>query len=117
VLVEVARRLRECTRRSADLVGRLGGDEFVVMTYDSGDTPELLAQIASDIVTTLSKPIPLGTGEAAQIGASVGIARYPQAGLTCEALLHSADLAMYGVKRRGKNGFAFSPDSAAPVTS
>lgn len=117
VLVEVARRLRECTRRSADLVGRLGGDEFVVMTYDSGDTPELLAQIASDIVATLSKPISLGNGETAQIGASVGIARYPQAGLTCEALLHSADLAMYGVKRRGKNGFAFSPDSVAPVAA
>jgi diguanylate cyclase (GGDEF)-like protein len=113
VLIEIARRLRECTRRSADLVGRLGGDEFVVMTYDSGDTPELLAQIASDIVATLSKPIQLETGDQAHIGASVGIARYPQAGVTCEALLHSADLAMYGVKRRGKNGFAFSPDGAA----
>ena len=68
-----------------------------------------LAQMAADIVVSMARPILLATGDLAHIGASVGIARFPLNGSTCEALLHAADLALYEVKRRGKNSFAFTP--------
>jgi diguanylate cyclase (GGDEF)-like protein len=112
VLVEVAARLRDRIRRSTDLVGRLGGDEFIVIVYNCGEGKELLAQLASDIVASLAQPIHLASGQTAQIGASIGVARYPGDGMTREILFERADRAMYEVKRRGKNNFAFAQDHA-----
>lgn len=112
VLVEVARRLRENVQRSTDLVGRLGGDEFLVVAYNCGKGESLLNQMAGNIVASLSRPITLDNGTQVQIGASVGIARYPIDGSSCEALLHSADTALYRVKRHGNNSFAFSQPAA-----
>ena len=117
VLVEVAHRLRACVRRSTDQVGRLGGDEFVLVAYNCGEGQALLAQIATDIVASLARPIPLETGDLAHIGASVGIARFPHNGTTCEALLHAADSALYEVKRRGKNSFAFTTATNASTSN
>ena len=115
VLIEVARRLRENVHRATDLVGRLGGDEFVVVAYNCGEGQTLLGQMAGSIVASLSRPILLANGIEVQIGASVGIARYPADGSTTETLLNSADLALYQVKRQGKNGFAFAQQ--APDTN
>ena len=112
VLVEVASRLRDRIRRSTDLVGRLGGDEFIVIAYNCGEGKELLQQLAGDIVNSLSRPIRLETGETAQIGASIGIARYPHDGVTRDMLFERADQAMYEVKRHGKSNFAFAQDLA-----
>ncbi len=118
VLVEVARRLRACLRRATDLVGRLGGDEFVVVAYNCGDSRTLLAQIATDIVAALSRPVSLPNGAVTRVGASIGIARFPVDGTSCEALLAAADLALYEVKRHGKNGYAFArPPGADPNVS
>lgn len=108
VLMEVARRLRASVHRSTDLVGRLGGDEFVVLAYNCGESTTLLVQMADSIVVSLSRPITLDEGTQVQIGASVGIARYPADGSNGAALLHSADMALYQVKRHGKNGFALA---------
>lgn len=108
VLVEVAQRLRACLRRSTDLVGRLGGDEFILVVGNCGEGQTLLSQIANEIVVSLARPILLAAGESAQIGASVGISRFPLDGDSCESLLQAADVALYEVKRQGKNGFAFT---------
>lgn len=116
-LIEVARRLRQCVHRATDLVGRLGGDEFVAVAYHCGEGQTLLAQMAGSIVSALSRPILLTKGVEVQVGASVGIARYPQDGSTTEALLHSADLALYQVKHQGKNGFAFAQQVRPTDTS
>jgi diguanylate cyclase (GGDEF)-like protein len=112
VLVEVAARLRDRIRRATDLVGRLGGDEFIVIVYNCGEGKELLTQFARDIVDSLSQPIHLASGQTAQIGASIGVARYPGDGVTRDMLFERADEAMYEVKRRGKNNFAFAQDHA-----
>ena len=108
VLVEVALRLRLIIRRSADAVGRLGGDEFMVVTYNCGDSDDMLGKIAGEIIAALSAPVELANSKTAHIGASIGIARYPDNGVTRTMLFEEADRAMYQVKRSGKNGFAFA---------
>ena len=116
VLVEVAQRLRDRIRRSTDLVGRLGGDEFVVLIYNCGEDRALLSQVASDIVTSLARPITLADNQSARIGASIGIACFPNDGLTRETAFARADEAMYAVKGRGKNSYGFAVSPGCAVT-
>lgn len=108
VLVEVARRMRAAVRRSSDTVGRMGGDEFLVLLgqIDAGD--ESASKIAATLIETLSEPIDLDEGQQVRVGASVGIASFPRHGQTRKQLLHAADIAMYEVKRTGKNAYALA---------
>jgi len=57
------------------------------------------------VVESLCQPIPLAGGEAAQIGASVGIALCCADGETLDGLLRKADAALYAAKRDGKRTF------------
>lgn len=99
VLQQVAQRLRDCVRTS-DIVGRLGGDEFVVLLTDH-PTAEGAALIARKIIAATESPFVLDPQRQAQIGASVGMAMYPQDAKTADALLLVADTAMYVSKRSG----------------
>ncbi len=96
LLCLVAQRLRRETR-DEDLVAHLGGDEFAIL-QPNGDQAEPLA---ARIVDIMSHPF-LVEGHVANIGASVGIARYPAHGDTAEALMRHADLALYGAKAGGR---------------
>ena len=77
-------------------MARLGGDEFAVLQrgIDTHDQAVVLAQRLAD---ALSQPWTLGKLRV-QIGASIGIALYPEHGSDPEALLAAADQAMYLVK-------------------
>ncbi len=112
VLHIVAERLSRLARQGKDLVARPGGDEFVVVIYDIERAPELLASIAGNIIRKLSQPIRLHDGTLVHIGASLGIARYPEHAHSPETLLAAADEAMYQVKRQGKNAYAFHTPTA-----
>ncbi len=101
LLVEVAGRLRASVRTS-DTVGRLAGDEFVVILEDVHSPDEVLA-LAEKIRHALQQPVPID-GRQAQVGASIGIAVYPEHGGTQEELLRQADAAMYEVKAAGRDG-------------
>ena len=46
-------------------------------------------------------------GNELKVSASIGVAMYPDAGVTAESLMQSADIAMYRVKNRGGNGYRF----------
>ena len=94
LLVQVAHRLRE-GMRDADVVGRLGGDEFAVWV-GAADRDEAL-QAAHRIRARLHVPFELST-MVVDVGASVGIARFPADGATLDDLLRCADVAMYGAK-------------------
>jgi two-component system CheB/CheR fusion protein len=99
LLKEISNRMRD-VMRVADTVARFGGDEFALLLEDiSIEEAEITAR---RICTTLVKPIKLGD-EVAHIGASIGIAIYPNDSRDAEILLKQADTAMYEAKGKGKN--------------
>jgi diguanylate cyclase (GGDEF)-like protein/PAS domain S-box-containing protein len=87
------------------LVGRLGGDEFKVVLPGRVGRPTLGA-IAEAIITNLSQPYPI-EGTQVVIGASVGIALCPDHGVTTDALIRNADLALYAAKGNGRGTYRF----------
>ncbi len=104
LLIAVAARLKRVARDD-DLLARLGGDEFVVLVKDFAH-PEQIGSLAERILNALKEPVWLQQREV-RVGASIGIALYPEDGATCEALIKHADLAMYQAKEAGKNDFRF----------
>ncbi|WP_295955618.1 diguanylate cyclase [Rhodoferax sp.] len=99
VLVEVARRLVAAMRVS-DTVARLGGDEFVVLIESVQGAREVL-QMCRMLLSTLREPVHLDSGTTLSVGASIGLAMYPDDGLDLPHLLHAADQAMYACKATG----------------
>lgn len=109
VLKEVARRLQLCLRDS-DQVARIGGDEFVVLLAEVSDQNNA-ENVSKKIIASLSQPISLNCVNEdtnAQIGASIGIAFYPDHGKDMKAILKAADQSMYRVKNTGKGNFHFA---------
>ncbi|MCA1788812.1 MAG: EAL domain-containing protein [Thioalkalivibrio sp.] len=104
LLKAVAVRLKGWIRRG-DTLARLGGDEFCLLLPDVG-TEDAAATITRKILERLAAPFMVDDHELF-VGASIGIAMYPEAGESVEALIQSADIAMYHVKGRGKNDFRF----------
>ncbi|MBX9961978.1 MAG: EAL domain-containing protein [Burkholderiales bacterium] len=101
VLREVAHRLRELLRDS-DTVARLGGDEFAVLLPTG--TSDGVAIVAQRILRTLEAPIML-EGQPVDIGASIGVASFPEHDDEGDSLLRHADVAMY-VAKRANSGYA-----------
>lgn len=103
-LRQVAKRLRSCVR-SSDTLARLGGDEFVICVPHLIDTVSL-SRMAEKILQALDKPFELAD-LSLHIGASIGIALYPDDGYDSTELLRNADAAMYAAKDSGRGNFQF----------
>jgi diguanylate cyclase (GGDEF)-like protein len=101
VLAEIAERLRS-TKREGDVLARLGGDEFALAATKARDGREL-AVLGERILRTLSQcrvvDVPLG--------ASIGIAFYPDDADDVPGLIAAADSAMYAAKHAGRNRIKF----------
>jgi len=97
VLRDVASRLRDVLRES-DTVARLGGDEFALLL--PGSPPERVNQIVERVLRVLEAPILL-EDQPVDVGASIGIATWPEDGDDADTLLRHADVAMYVAKRAG----------------
>ncbi len=104
LLRNLAERLGTTLRRG-DTLARLGGDEFTVLLPDIARAEDA-ETIARKIIDALSTPFALRDGEF-RASVSIGIAIHPRDGATAEDLTQHADVAMYKVKRSGKNGFRF----------
>lgn len=102
VLKIVAKRLTALVR-SGDTLARLGGDEFCIV-QTIGKQPEGAMTIAERILSSFSEPVTLDTLHTF-IGASVGISIFPEDGDAATALIQSADMALYEVKRSGRCGY------------
>ena len=99
ILKEVADRLRS-VGRIGDIRARFGGDEFVaVVEYENDDRIPIRA--GEQMVERLSEPIRCN-GLNLEVGASVGLAIYPDDANDDEALLAKADFALYRAKRDGR---------------
>ena len=104
LLKQVASRLERAVGETGR-VGRLGGDEFQVILAGH-HRREDLAALAKRIIHDLSEPYSI-EGHRVVIGASVGIALSPDDGVTSEALIRNADLALYAAKDGGRGRHHF----------
>ena len=104
LLIEAARRVRECVR-ATDTVARLGGDEFTVIMSELADTARV-GEVAQAMLLALAAPFALGT-ETVYVSASIGITIFPSDADNVESLLKNADQAMYAAKEAGRNRFSY----------
>ena len=104
LLTQVATNFKAIVRQT-DSVARIGGDEFIVLITDIDGETSLITKIES-LLNEASRPLEF-KGHKIAIGASIGIALYPEHGDDAETLLHHADQAMYQAKNQGKNTFRF----------
>jgi diguanylate cyclase (GGDEF)-like protein/PAS domain S-box-containing protein len=109
LLQEVARRLGRRVRQ-ADTVSRIGGDEFTIL-MESLVHPDDAARLAEDVVTMLRDPVRLPNGKEVVVGASVGIALFPDHASSEETLLQQADAALYQAKAEGRGRYKYFTDA------
>jgi diguanylate cyclase (GGDEF)-like protein len=100
VLQEAANRLTAAAR-NFDIAARLGGDEFVVLQAEVHGPSEAEA-LGHRLLSVLSKAYAIGD-QTLTVSASIGIALFPEHGDDASKLLHSADIALYTAKAKGKN--------------
>lgn len=100
VLTAVARRLQQVLT-GGHTVARLGGDEFIVLVEGAQATDQA-SELADCIVRALDDDLPVD-GKRMTVGASIGIAEYPQDGSSARELLLNADAAMYAAKSEGRS--------------
>ena len=106
LLREVAARL-QLARRAGDTVARLGGDEFAILLPDAG--ADAAGTRAVQLLTDLAQPFTVEE-RVLEIGASIGIALYPEHGADAETLLRHADVALYVAKREHRGAMLYSPE-------
>lgn len=105
LLLKLAAVLTGAVRKS-DTVARFGGDEFVILLTGLLSRDDA-ALVAEKIISQLARPVTLSVGDV-QVGASIGIAVYPDDGTDSARLLKVADSLMYRIKQQGKNQYCFS---------
>lgn len=104
LLQNVAMRMRN-TLRSEDTLARLGGDEFIVLITDP-NSPADMEVVAQKIIQAMSVPFVIA-GHTFHITCSIGMSIFPRDGQDSGVLLRTADEALYGVKKEGRNRAAF----------
>ncbi|MFQ3248335.1 MAG: diguanylate cyclase (GGDEF)-like protein/PAS domain S-box-containing protein [Glaciecola sp.] len=108
LLITAGKRLKS-TIREVDTVARLGGDEFIIFLGHLKSANDAIPTIES-ILTQLKRPFSIDNRELV-ITASVGVAMYPDDGVSTSELLRKADSAMYNAKAVGRNTFSFFTES------
>jgi diguanylate cyclase (GGDEF)-like protein/PAS domain S-box-containing protein len=96
-------------------LSRLGGDEFTLLWPNLRD-PNALAPVAQRILDRLRRPVNL-SGHEIVVGASIGIATWPQDGEDIDTLLRNADSAMYHSKSNGRNTYQYYEQSMNAAAS
>jgi diguanylate cyclase (GGDEF)-like protein/PAS domain S-box-containing protein len=104
LLKRVALRLKSCIREN-DLIARLGGDEFVVAITGVASIEDVVP-VADKLSQMLTEPVPI-ENQLLNLSASIGISVFPKDGDSVEALVRSADNAMYLAKDRGRSNYQF----------
>lgn len=108
LLIELAKRLSAALDES-EMIARLGGDEFVVCKVGKSATWVDADGLAKRILAQVDSPIVVDDKDL-YISLSLGIAIFPDNGTSIDHLLRDADVAMYSVKAKGGNDFAYYTD-------
>lgn len=106
ILKQIAMLLRRVFHQDQP-IGRIGGDEFIVFIESCYSLKRLEHQIQKlyellDHLNSVSTKLPARTNDS-PLSFSLGIACFPQDGLTYEELFEKADFSLYQAKRAGKN--------------
>ncbi|MBV6510457.1 MAG: hypothetical protein JJLCMIEE_03613 [Acidimicrobiales bacterium] len=108
LLVELSNRFTDVLRE-ADTVARLGGDEFAVLLTTNASRSGAIT-VAQRIAHSLEEPVNID-GISLQVGASVGIAFYPEHATDADTLVQKADFAMYAAKRNRGRSAIYASDN------
>ncbi|WP_420145808.1 EAL domain-containing protein [Sphingobium sp.] len=104
LLRQVSQRLQRVVGEKG-LVGRQGGDEFKILLPGRQDQT-VLAHLSQAIISAISQPYSI-EGTAVVIGVSIGISCCPHDGVTADAMIRNADLALYAAKGDGRGVHRF----------
>jgi diguanylate cyclase (GGDEF)-like protein len=100
--------------RETDTVARLGGDEFaIVLLAADADAASL---VAAKLLVALERPF-IVEGQALDVGASIGIAIYPDHADTADIMLRRGDIAMYVAKRSRRTHAVYTQGPDEPGDS
>ena len=104
LLQEASDRLQSCVRET-DTLARVGGDEFAIVVGGLDDAKAASA-VADHVLSTMENPFAI-LGVENFVGASIGIAVFPEDGTESAELLRNADTAMYRAKSVGRSTSVF----------
>ncbi|RKZ92956.1 MAG: two-component system response regulator [Gammaproteobacteria bacterium] len=107
LLQKISKRLLTCIRDS-DTLARVGGDEFNLMLPNI-DSRDDVNNLLNKITLALQQPFSIENNDV-YVTFSIGTALYPDDGSSSETLIKHADMAMYNIKGKGKNGHEFFSD-------
>lgn len=114
LITDIGKRLSSMFK-SDHAVYRLGGDEFIVCLYNYVNIEEV-EQCAVKIIQCFKEHFDVGNS-IVHTTVSIGIALYPEHGISTDELLKCADIAMYKAKESGKNRFMFYSPSMNKAVS
>ncbi|AKI01327.1 diguanylate cyclase (GGDEF) domain-containing protein [Hoeflea sp. IMCC20628] len=108
VITTAARRIADAVG-DAGMAARVGGDEFIILLWDKLDRASVLAR-CDRMIASVCEDIAFDGG-VARIGASIGVAWWPDDALTAKNIIRSADEALYRAKDNGRGQAWFAGDS------
>ncbi|WP_026791714.1 putative bifunctional diguanylate cyclase/phosphodiesterase [Pleomorphomonas oryzae] len=100
VLIEAATRISRACQPS-EFIARLGGDEFAII-IDSAPCEQRAEALSKRVVAVMGRPFVID-GVTLVIGASIGLALFPQDAAELTELFAAADIALYAAKDKGKH--------------
>ena len=104
LLIQAGKRLKSLFP-DIDAIARIGGDEFNIILEQSIGMP-WIDLVTQRVIDALGKPFEL-EGQSVYVGASVGIAVYPNDGRDVETLQSNADSALHQAKMQGRGTLRF----------
>lgn len=104
LLAQVSRSLRAALR-DEDVLSRISSERFVVALFNI-QKREHAALVAQKLLAALAQPVVVG-GHALKLGASIGIAVYPDDSLDAATLIRFADVAMTRAQEQGDGSALF----------